>query len=479
MEAVVDFRMIQEGDRLLLGLSGGKDSLSLLILLLLMRERSPVRFEIGCCTVNPMYPGFDPSPLKAFLRDLGVPYHYISEPIIEMAGEHMTRDSICAWCSRMKRGILYTTARKHGYGVLVLGQHLDDCAESFVMSAFRNGLLRTMKAHYLNDEGDIRIIRPLVYSRERATREFADVMRLPIITDNCPACYTGPTERYHIKKLLGAEEASNPSLFSSLRRACRTLMTDGGARAVRHLQHQVDAELEEAAESRKRASVRGRPAAAATAAGSVAASKGRRKARMGSAAAAAAAADAGGEHSDGEGAGVGAGGSAAMRAAAAEAAAVLRLLGQGPLSQPPTATAPTGARALAAAAEGTAALAAARAGAVASAAAAAAATRAGAGDAEAAATDEPHPFSPEEGEDGDAAAGVDDTPYDESSGSSTAGGGGGKARLIVTEEGGRMRLNFIPGAAKRPAAGAGSGTGAPGSCGLSGGCTLDDDDEDE
>jgi len=490
MEAVVDFRMIQEGDRLLLGLSGGKDSLSLLILLLLMRERSPVRFEIGCCTVNPMYPGFDPSPLKAFLRDLGVPYHYISEPIIEMAGEHMTRDSICAWCSRMKRGILYTTARKHGYGVLVLGQHLDDCAESFVMSAFRNGLLRTMKAHYLNDEGDIRIIRPLVYSRERATREFADVMRLPIITDNCPACYTGPTERYHIKKLLGAEEASNPSLFSSLRRACRTLMTDGGARAVRHLQHQVDAELEEAAESRKRASVRGRaPAASAAAAAAgggsgAAAGKGRRKARMGSAAAAAAAAaEGGGEDSDGEGAGAGGSGSAAMRAAAAEAAAVLRLLGQGPLSQPPTATAPTGARALAAAAEGTAALAAARAGAIASAAAAAAATTGGAVEAAAAAAaaDHPHAFSAEE-EDGEvAAAGADDAPHDDAfdSGSGAGAVGGGMARLIVTEEGGRMRLNFIPGPAKRPAAGAGSGAGAPSSCGLSSGCTLDDDDEDD
>lgn len=151
----------------------------------------------------------------------------------------------------MKRGILYTTARKNGYNVLVLGQHLDDCAESLVMSAFRNGLLRTMKAHYLNDAEDIRIIRPLVYARERATREFADAMRLPIITDNCPACYSGPTERYHIKKLLGTEEATNAQLFPNLRRTMRPLLAAGGARAIRTVALQVDAEIETAANLRR------------------------------------------------------------------------------------------------------------------------------------------------------------------------------------------------------------------------------------
>lgn len=130
-----------------------------------------------------MYPGFDPSPLKDFLASLGVPYFYASEPVIDLAATYMDRDSICAWCSRMKRGILYSTARREGYNVLVLGQHLDDFAESFVMSAFRNGLLRTMKANYVNDAGDIRIIRPLVFVRERQTREFATAMKLPIITE--------------------------------------------------------------------------------------------------------------------------------------------------------------------------------------------------------------------------------------------------------------------------------------------------------
>lgn len=174
----------------------------------------------------------------------------------------------------MKRGILYTTARKNGYNVLVLGQHLDDCAESLVMSAFRNGLLRTMKAHYLNDASDIRIIRPLVYSRERATREFADAMRLPIITDNCPACYSGPTERYHVKKVLGTEEATNSQLFPNLRRAMRPLMAAGGARAIRTVALQVDTEIETAANLRRGGGPVGAGAAAAAAGASGSGSKG-------------------------------------------------------------------------------------------------------------------------------------------------------------------------------------------------------------
>lgn len=228
-----EFGMIKEGDRLLVGLSGGKDSLTLLILLASLQARAPVGFDLAAATVDPQYPGFDPSPLKAFCAGLGIPYFYESQPVIAAAGQHMTADSICAWCSRMKRGILYSCARREGYNVLVLGQHLDDFAESFMMSAMRNGLLRTMKAHYVNDDGDLRIIRPLVFARERLTREFATACALPIINENCPACYSGPTERYHVKKLLAGEEALNPALFGCLEQAMRPLMTSEGSAAVR------------------------------------------------------------------------------------------------------------------------------------------------------------------------------------------------------------------------------------------------------
>ena len=180
---IKEFAMIAEGDRVLVGLSGGKDSMSLLILLAGLRARAPVAFDLAAATVDPQYPGFDPSPLKAFCAGLGIPYFYESQPVIAAAAAHMTNDSICAWCSRMKRGILYSTMRRERYNVLALGQHLDDFAESWLMSAFRNGLLRTMKAHYTVDAGDLRVIRPLVFARERATREFAAACSLPVISE--------------------------------------------------------------------------------------------------------------------------------------------------------------------------------------------------------------------------------------------------------------------------------------------------------
>ncbi|HKK06993.1 MAG TPA: ATP-binding protein, partial [Gammaproteobacteria bacterium] len=120
--------------------------------------------------------------------------------------------------------IMYTTARTEGYNVLSLAQHLDDLAESFLMSAFHGGRLQTMKAHYTNKEGDVRIIRPLVYARERQTADFAAAAGLPVIPDSCPACFDMPTEREHMKQLLAGEESHNHGLFKSLLGAMRPLM---------------------------------------------------------------------------------------------------------------------------------------------------------------------------------------------------------------------------------------------------------------
>jgi tRNA 2-thiocytidine biosynthesis protein TtcA len=225
--AIHDFAMLRDGDRVLLGLSGGKDSLSLLHILEHFRRIAPVRFEIGAVTVDPMAGDFDPSPMIPYLAGLGVDYHYRREPIMEMAQEHMGKPSYCAFCSRIKRGIIYRTARDNGYNVIALAQHLDDLAESFLMSAFHGGQLRTMKAHYVNDDGDLRIIRPLVYVRERVTREFAQMNALPVVPDSCPACFAMPTQRQHMKQLLAQEEASNRTLFRSLLTAMRPLLTEG------------------------------------------------------------------------------------------------------------------------------------------------------------------------------------------------------------------------------------------------------------
>ena len=222
--AIADYDMIRAGDRVLLGLSGGKDSLTLLHVLRHLQRHAPIRFELGAVTVDPQSDSFDPSPLRDYVPNLGIPYFFERQPIMELGKAHMDNDSYCAWCARMKRGVMYTTARREGYNLLALAQHLDDLAESFLMSAFHGGQLRTMKANYLVRDGDLRVIRPLVYARERQTAEFARSAALPVIAENCPACFAMPTQRQHMKELLNAEESHNKQLFQSLLTAMRPLI---------------------------------------------------------------------------------------------------------------------------------------------------------------------------------------------------------------------------------------------------------------
>jgi tRNA(Ile)-lysidine synthase TilS/MesJ len=223
-QAVKDWKMIEEGDRLLLGLSGGKDSLCLLHVLLALQKRAPVRFEIACATVDPQTESYDPSPLIPYIQSLGVTYHYLSEPIVELAKSKLQGDSLCAFCSRFKRGLLYSCCRNFRYNKLVLGQHLDDLAESFLMSALHNGQVRTMKANYAIQAGDIRVIRPLVYLRETQTRDFSVSSKLPIINENCPACFEQPKERARVKKLLLQEESMVQNLYFNLKKGLQPLM---------------------------------------------------------------------------------------------------------------------------------------------------------------------------------------------------------------------------------------------------------------
>ncbi|MGD8234826.1 MAG: ATP-binding protein [Chromatiales bacterium] len=225
-KAIADFDMIRDGDRLLLGVSGGKDSLTLLHILGHLQTYAPVKFDLGVITVDPEVEGFDPHSLTRYYDDIGVRWHYEEQPIMEEAKEHMDGDSFCSYCSRMKRGIMYSTCRREGYNVLALAQHLDDLAESLLMSIFHGGQLRTMKACYTNRDGDIRIIRPLAYVRETMTAAFANEANLPVIPDSCPACFSMPTRRDQTKQLLSQLEKENKPLFANMLHAMRPLLTE-------------------------------------------------------------------------------------------------------------------------------------------------------------------------------------------------------------------------------------------------------------
>jgi selenocysteine lyase/cysteine desulfurase/tRNA(Ile)-lysidine synthase TilS/MesJ len=227
-QAIHDWNMIEDGDRLVIGLSGGKDSLTLLFALLDLQRRAPIKFTVSAATVDPQTPSFDPSPLIPYLASLGVTYHFLSEPIVERAAQgRLQGDSLCSFCSRMKRGLLYTCCREHGYNKLVLGQHLDDLAESFIMSTLHNGQVRTMKANYRIEAGDVSVIRPLLYVREHQTKEFALAAQLPVINENCPACFEEPKERHRVKKMLAREEALAPEIFANMKTSLLPLMGEG------------------------------------------------------------------------------------------------------------------------------------------------------------------------------------------------------------------------------------------------------------
>ncbi|KHF26586.1 ATP-binding protein [Solemya velum gill symbiont] len=224
--AIADYDMIRDGDRILLGVSGGKDSLSLLHILGHLQSYAPVKFDLGVLTVDPEVEGFDPHSLTEYYTRIGVPWHYAEQPIMEQAKQNMDGDSFCAYCSRMKRGIMYSTCRKEGYNVLALAQHLDDLAESLLMSIFHGGQLRTMKANYTNREGDVRIIRPLAYARENQMADFANSAKLPVIPDSCPACFSMPTQRESMKQLLAQLEGENKHLFANMLHAMRPLLEE-------------------------------------------------------------------------------------------------------------------------------------------------------------------------------------------------------------------------------------------------------------
>lgn len=133
----------------------------------------------------------------------------------------------------MKRGNLYSCARKNNCNKLVLAQHLDDCAESFMMSVMHNGFLRTMKANYIINSGDLSVIRPMVYCRESLMTEFAKSVNLPVINENCPACFEEPKERARIKKMLSREENLYPNFYDNIRRSLLPLMHDDATSILR------------------------------------------------------------------------------------------------------------------------------------------------------------------------------------------------------------------------------------------------------
>ena len=219
--ANVTYRLVEEGDRILVGLSGGKDSLTLVHLLKHMQRHAPFNFEFLAVTVSYGMPGERYDALSEHCKKYEIPHEIYDTNIFEIAEETIRENSsFCSYFSRMRRGALYTKAKAGGFNKVALGHHLDDAAESFFMSMLYNGALRSMPPIYRAEQGFL-VIRPLIWVRERQTRAFVEENGIAAIGDEaCPAMLKPvkmPHARESTKAKLREWERENPDLFKQLR----------------------------------------------------------------------------------------------------------------------------------------------------------------------------------------------------------------------------------------------------------------------
>lgn len=222
-----DYQLIKEGDKVIVGLSGGKDSLSLVHLIRRLQMVAPYKFEFLAVTVS-YGMGENLESLKAHCKEYEIPHHIEETTIFETAADHIRENSsFCSYFSRMRRGTLYSVATRLGYNTLALGHHLDDAAESFFMNLTHNGKLRSMPPIYHAKDYAIKIIRPLIKLRERQLASFALENGFPTIGDEaCPAFKVNikmPRVRAETKEYLAQEESKNPEFFDNLRRSFEKL----------------------------------------------------------------------------------------------------------------------------------------------------------------------------------------------------------------------------------------------------------------
>jgi len=224
------FRLIGEGDRVLVGLSGGKDSLALVHLLKNMQQHAPFDFEFQAVTIAYGMPDEDYTALEAHCRTYGIPHATYHTNIYEVSQDAIRpNSSYCSYFSRMRRGALYTYAGEHGFNKIALGHHLDDAVESFFMNMFYNGTLRSMAPIYKADRG-FHVIRPLIEAREAQLRNFADTNGFATIGDEaCPSMRTKvklPKARAQTKAWLAEMEAENGELFKRVKAAFKHIDDD-------------------------------------------------------------------------------------------------------------------------------------------------------------------------------------------------------------------------------------------------------------
>lgn len=217
--AIGDFSMIEEGDRVMVCVSGGKDSLTMLDVLMSLQAHSPVNFELLAVNLDQKQPGFPEHILPEYFESIGVPWKILEEDTYSLVKEMVPEGkTYCGWCSRFRRGILYKYAREHGYNKMALGHHRDDIIETLFLNLFYGGKMKTMPAKLLSDDKQNIVIRPLAYCKEKDIERYASLAAMPIVP--CNLCGSQDNlQRQVIKEMLQGWDKQHPGRLESIFRA--------------------------------------------------------------------------------------------------------------------------------------------------------------------------------------------------------------------------------------------------------------------
>ena len=224
--AIHDYAMIASGDRILVGISGGKDSFTLLHLLQELQKRAPIGFSLVAVNLDQGHPGFPAAQLEANLQRRGVEVRMLREDTYSIVKRLVPEGkTACSVCSRLRRGILYNAARELGCSKIALGHHRDDLIESLLLSMFFSGKMRSMPPVLRSDDGRNTVIRPLCYAAERDIAAFAAEKKFPIIP--CDLCGSQENlQRRKVKQLLESLEREHPGLRASIFGAMGNVMPE-------------------------------------------------------------------------------------------------------------------------------------------------------------------------------------------------------------------------------------------------------------
>ena len=223
--AVDDYDMILPGDRIAVGVSGGKDSMLLLLALAHLKSFYPRPFELEAITIELGFEGMDFTPVRALCEELGVPYTCLKTDIKEIVFDVRKEENPCSLCAKMRRGALNDAIRERGIAKLALGHHFDDAVETFMMSLLFEGRISCFRPVTYLDRSGVTQIRPLIYAGEQKIARLAEALRVPVVENPCPQ--DKASKRYEIKQLLKAMSAEYPDMKSKIFGAMQRLPLEG------------------------------------------------------------------------------------------------------------------------------------------------------------------------------------------------------------------------------------------------------------